>query len=186
MDTLELINNVLPYLEENTVDSISSNNTTVQLLLDKVNMVRLSTLTYGYWFNTEKRTLPLTPEGKIETPTGALAIYPNNLANYEFRGEYLYDLDNGTYQFAAPVACSIYIDLKLEEMPYFAQLYIQWQAAEHAYAQDYGIDQNKVYQILQLNAQSAKGMLEREHLRKKNYNSFRSGAGFRFLSALRN
>jgi hypothetical protein len=186
VDTLEVINNVLPYLEENTVDSISTTNTTAQLLLDKLNMARISTLTHGYWFNTEKRTLPLTPEGKIETPTGALAVYPTSLANYEFRGEYLYDLDNSTTIFAAPVPCTIYVDLKLEEMPYYAQLYIQWQAAVHAYGQDYGVDAGKVFQILTNNAAEAKGLLEREHLRKKNYNSFKSGAGFRFLSALRN
>lgn len=186
MDALEVINNVLPYLEENTVDSITSSNTTVQLLLDKINMVRVGTLTHGYWFNSEKRTLPLTPEGQIETPTGALAIYPDNLANYEFRGEYLYDLDNSTSVFNAPVPCTIYVNLKLEEMPYFAQLYVQWEAAVHAYGQDYGVDAGKVYEILAKNATEAKGLLEREHLRKKNYNSFKSGAGFRFLSALRN
>lgn len=184
MELLTAVNSILPFLEENTVTSTDTKHPTVALILSKIETAREFILTKGYWFNNETTRLYLTPEGKVEVGTHVLAMYPvDKRLNYELRGEYVYDMGKGTDDIAAPFDAQITVDLPFNKLPHFAALAVQWRAATEAYAQDFQVDQ--VVQMLDTREREATHLLDREHLRKRNFSSMRSAAGFRYLNSLR-
>lgn len=183
MDLLTAVNTILPFLETNPVTTIDSKHPTVAAILASIDNARLLTLSDGYWFNKERKTFYLTPESKILAPTSTLALYPTKNQNYEIRGDYIYDLDNGSFTFTEGFDATIYTDIKFEELPLFAALTVQWRAAVDTYTQDYGIE-STVKMLIERESE-ALALLERENLRKLQYSAMRSNPGFRYMSALR-
>ena len=184
MELLTAVNSILPFLEENTVTSTDTKHPTVALILSKIETAREFILTKGYSFNNETTRFYLTPEGKVEVGTHVLAMYPvDKRLNYELRGEYVYDMGKGTDNIAEPFDAQITVDLPFNKLPHFAALAVQWRAATEAYAQDFQVDQ--VVQMLDTREREATHLLDREHLRKRNFSSMRSAAGFRYLNSLR-
>lgn len=184
VELLTAVNNILPFMEENTVTSIETRHPTVALILSKIEAARLLVLSKGYWFNQETCTYNSNLEGKVEVGTNTLAVYPEDKSSvYTVRGKYIYDLSNSSFDVPVPFKADIVVDLTFDELPHFAALCVQWRAAVEAYSQDFQSD--AVVQLLHAREQEAFGMLQREHLRNKQYSSMRSPAGFRFLNSLR-
>lgn len=184
VELLTALNNILPFLEENTVTSTDTKHPTAALILSKLESSRDLLLTKGFWFNNEKRKFYLDPEGRAHAGTDLLALYTiDKSLNYEIRGQYIYDLNNSTFTLPKEFEALTTVYLPFDRLPYFAAVAVQWRAAVEAYTQDFQVD--AVVQLLTQREQEAMAMLEREHLRKRNFSSMRSAAGFRFLNSLR-
>jgi len=184
VELLTAVNSILPFLEENTVTNINTKHPTVALVLGKLDNAREFLLTKRYWFNNEKKQFYLAPDGRANVGTNLLAMYTTDKRlNYEARGQFVYDLNNSTYILPSAFEAQITVDLTFEELPHFAALWVQWRAAVEAYTQDFQVDQ--VVQILSTREIEAMAMLEREHLRKRNFSSMRSPPGHRFINSLR-
>jgi hypothetical protein len=184
VDLLTAVNNVLPFMQENPVTSLTIKHPTVALLVNKMDAARMLLLTDGYWFNDEIKTFYLTPDGKVAVPNNLLSLYPTDKSlNYEIRGGFIYDLDNSTFTIAQSFTANITTELAFEDLPLFAALAVQWRGATEAYAGDFTVDTTA--KLLKQNELEAQGLLDREHLRKRNYSAMRSNPGFRYLNALR-
>ena len=184
MKLLDAINTVLPYLGEANVTSTTARNTTVQAVLQQIDTAKRTLLGTGWWFNRVKVTLYPGVDGRIKAPINVLSWLPDEGIS-EIRGEYLYNLDTGDYQFSSALTGMIIQDMDFEELPNYAALYVTYSAALAVYSADLGVD--STYQVeLGKNLATASMYLEREHLRKSNLNigGNRGGKG-RFLSALR-
>jgi len=184
VELLTAVNNILPFMTENTVTSLSAKHPTVALILNRIENARLLALTDGYWFNEETRTFYPTPENTIAVPIDLLSMYPSDISlNYEIRGGFFYDLNLGTGTIATAFTAKAVVDLPFNQLPVFAALAIQWRAAVEVYSGDFTVD--TTVQLLKGNETEARGLLEREHLRKKRYSAMRSSPGFNLRNALR-
>lgn len=184
MDLLTAVNNILPWMEENTVTTVDTKHPTVALILNKIDLNREKILSEGYWFNTENKKFFLTPEGEVVKPMNLIAMYPKDRAlMYEVRGTKIYDLGNSTYQITAPFEASIRVDLTFEELPESAARTVMWRAGIDAYVPDYGVA--AAVQILMQREAEAFALLQREHLRKVNYSAMRTPPGMKYLNSLR-
>lgn len=184
MKLLDAINTVLPYLGEANVTSTTARNTTVQAVLQQIDTAKRTLLGAGWWFNRVKVTLYPGADGRIKAPINVFSWLPDEGIS-EIRGEYLYNLDTGDYQFDSALTGLIIQDMDFEELPNYAALVVTYMAALAVYSADLGVD--STYQVeLSKNLATANMYLEREHLRKSNLNigGNRGGKG-RFLSALR-
>jgi hypothetical protein len=98
----------------------------------------LKVLAKGWAFNSEKE-VEYTPDvdGKIAVPPEALQIDPSDRSNdYVQRGAFLYDKDNKTDVFTAPVKCDVVLAFPFEDCPFNVQRQIVAQAAM-AYQRSY-------------------------------------------------
>ena len=184
MKLLDAINTVLPYLGAANVTSTTARNTTVQAVLQQIDTAKRTLLGTGWWFNRVKVALYPGADGRIKAPINVLSWLPDEGIS-EIRGEYLYNLDTGDYQFSSALTGLIIQDMDFEELPNYAALVVTYMAALAVYSADLGVD--STYQTeLGKNLAIASMYLEREHLRKSNLNigGNRGGKG-RFLSALR-
>lgn len=184
MDLLTAVNNILPWMEENTVTTVDTKHPTVALILDKIDLNLDKILNEGYWFNTEHKKFFLTPEGTVLRPVNMITLYPDDPAlNYEARGDMIYDLGNSTFQIPAPFEASIRVSLQFHELPESAARTVMWRAGIDAYVPDYGLASS--VQIMMAREQEAYALLQREHLRKKRFSAMKSHAGFRYMNSLR-
>lgn len=184
MELLSAVNAILPFMTENTVTSLSVRHPTVALILNRIEANRLLLLTDGYWFNEETRTFYPSPENQIAVPIDLLSMYPLDARlNYEMRGGFFYDLEKGTGTIPEKFIAKAIVDLPFNQLPSFAALAIQWRAAVEVYSGDFTVDTTT--QLLKSNETEARGLLDREHLRKKRYSAMRSAPGFHLHNALR-
>lgn len=184
MKLLAALNTILPYLQAPAATSTTDRSPTVQAVLRGLGVERTTLLSKEYWFNSRRTELGTTPEGKIETPSGVLALYPEGTYdNIEVRGEYLYNLTDSTFQFDAPLKVRLVEDLPFEELPEAAASAVQWAAAIGAYVPDWGMDDSARYMAARL--LEATTALDREHLRKRKYTSYNTPAAAAIVNALR-
>jgi hypothetical protein len=184
VELLTAVNNILPFMTENIVTSISSKHPTVALILNRIEATRLLVLTDGYWFNEEVRTYYPSPSGDIAVPIDLLSMYPCDISlNYEIRGGFFYDLNKGTPLIPDKFEAKSIVDLPFNHLPIFAALAIQWRAAVEVYSGDFSVD--TTVQLLKSNETEARALLDREHLRKKRFSTMRSLPGAHLRNALR-
>lgn len=181
MKLLTAVNNILPHLGENPVTSVDVRHPTVSLILDAIEEAKLNMLTQGWWFNTRDITLYPSSENEIFAPTNVLTFYCTDGQLIDIRGDKMYDLQNGTYTITKKVVGTIMDDLTFEELPTYAALAVQYNAAHSVYTKDFGIEQTVRYLLEQ--EKNALMMLMQEELRKKKYNSLKSSTAFRFVKA---
>jgi hypothetical protein len=185
MKLLDAINAILPMLGEAPVTTVDARHPTVALINSAINIARQELLAEGWWFNEERRTLYVDPEGYIPTPANLLALYSLTSTQLEPRGEYLYDLGTGSILFkvGGTYDCRLVVDLPFEHLPHYAALYVQYVAGATAYTQDFGVE--KVVATFQESAQGAYNMLEQEELRKRKYSGTTNSIRAELESALR-
>jgi hypothetical protein len=183
VDLLTAVNNILPFMQENAVTSISARHPTVALILNRIDSGRIALLTDGYWFNMETRTLYPSPEKRVAVPNNVLSMLPHDSLPYECRGDFVYNLSEGTYDITEPFKANVVVDLQFHELPLFAALALQWRAALEVYTADFSVDATA--QVLKSSESEARNLLDREHLRRLNMSAARTPQGSRFLSALR-
>lgn len=184
MKLLTALNTILPYLQVGTVTSTTDRSPAVGSVLAALDSERLSLLNREFWFNSRETTLPLTPEGYIETPAAILGMYPlDTYENIEVRGEYLYNLSTSTQVFAGPLKVRLVDDLEFEQLPESAAEAVLYAAALAAYTPDWGVDGTSQY--LAGKQSAAEATLQREHLRKRKFSACRRRTAIRIASALR-
>jgi hypothetical protein len=184
VELLKAVNIILPWLEEAEVTSINTRHPTVTIILTKLDTVRLSLLSVGYWFNTEVRKFYPSGEQKVDVPLNLLAFYPEDyMLNYVARDTRFYDLDASTFNILAPFTAKCIMDLPFIDLPQPVADAIVWRACQDVYVPDFGIT-NSV-QVMAMREAEAIALVEREHLRRIQMSSMRTRAGHNFMQALR-
>ena len=185
MNLLTSINNILPFLGEDMVSSIDeSYNPTVSNVKARILHAAHGLLCKGWWFNT--RTLTFTPDedGHIQLPQEILTV-DNAMHDgrcIDRRAGYLYDFTANTDVFLGPVVLKIREDMDFDDMPDVAQEAAMWAGGVMVYGADQGLDTTA--QLLMQNMQAATAALNREHLRKQQYNTQRQGAASRLRRSI--
>ena len=183
MKLLDAINTVLPYLGEANVTSTTARNTTVQSVLQQIDTAKRTLLGTGWWFNRVKVALYPGADGRIKAPINVFSWLPDEGIS-EIRGEYLYNLETGTFEFTESQTGTIKQDLEFEELPEYAAQTVMYTACTAVYSADLGVDNTYGTEILSKLAQ-VRTLLERDHLRKKNvYVRGRRATGY-YMSKLR-
>lgn len=151
-----------------TIDTLDPQHEAViisQIIDETVSKISLQ----GWWFNTESWTFqPDSTTGKIQLSDNVLYFKDEGGNNYLLRGTTLYDADNQTYTFNAPVTATVVWNLKFEELPTSFAFYIAYTAAQEAqmlFSSDSTINTDLAKRI-----QEAFIRLQREHLRYSKHN----------------
>lgn len=183
MNLLAAVNKVLPFLGENFVSSVdASYNPTVSAVKVRVLEAADQMLRKGWWFNTRTVTLLPDTDGHIQVPSTFLEFQSTERLLLERRAGRVFDLEAGTDVFSAPVVLSIREYLDFEDLPATAQDACAWSAGVIVYSADSGVD--NTVQIMQQRQAVALSLLDREQLRKMNYNTNNFGAARRLRSAI--
>lgn len=112
-------------------------------------------LSEGWSFNTDTNW-PLTPDtdGYIVVNTDVLRVDPSDGSNYIRKDGKLYNKENITYTFDAPVECDIVWNLDFDDIPAIMQQYIVLKAARILYQRLVGDD--SILNVLIKDEQEAK------------------------------
>ena len=186
MKLLEALNSGLPYLRAPEVTTDTARHPMVGFLRSAIQRQLDTVLDRALWFNVVDTTLQLDVSGRIETPSNLRTLYTTgNLAPVvEARGEYLYNLSNTTDIFTEPLEVKLVQGLEFEEVPNAAASVVRWAAALEVYSQRFDAGDSTAKRLAMFVAQ-AEQLLEREHLRKKKFNSHNTGAAARIMAALK-
>ena len=169
MELLQAVNTILPYLGEHVITRIeTTRHPTVDLIVAAVQRSRQELLAVGWWFNEHEVTLPVNTDGKIDTPTGALAIYGLDF-NVATEGTRLFNLAENTNLFTAPVRLRIVRDTAFEDLPLLAANTVLYSALLEVYVSDFGVD--PTIQAIQAKYDGNRRMMSQENLRNRKYNS---------------
>lgn len=184
MNLLQAVNTVLPYLGEHPVTDLDTAHPTVDLIVNAIDRHRQSLLAEGWFFNEVTRTLPVNTDGKIDAPTGIVAIYGVD-CNVELDGDNLYNVDEGSWYFSKPVKVELIRDIPFDRLPLYASNVVLYQAGIEVYTADFGVEQT--IQVLQNFSEANRIKLVQENIRKRHYNSspFRRGFGARVRNVIK-
>lgn len=185
MKLLDAVNTVLPYLGEANVTSTTARNTTVQSILQQMDTAKQLLLSTGWWFNTVAVTLYPGSDKRIKAPVNVLNWECSDTSMLsEIRGEYLYNLSVGSYEFDTGQYGVIKRNLDFEELPEYAALAVTYSACLAVYSADLGVDSTYSAEITSRLGE-ARMYLERDHLRKKDvFVRGRKATGY-YMSKLR-
>lgn len=169
MKLLDAVNTVLPHLGEHVITSIeTTKHPTVGLIVAAINRQTRALLTEGYWFNERTITLQVNTDGRINAPEKAIAIYGVD-CTVSIEGEYLYDIEAGSYYFDRPITVKIIRDIPFEHLPEYAALCIAYNAGAEQYTTDFGVE--SAVGSLQALAEWNRQMLRQEERRNRKSNS---------------
>lgn len=182
MKLLEVVNYCLKYLGERRVTTVDTRHPTVNDVVLEVEDQINTLLATGWWFNERTQTYYPNTEGKIAAPVDALMLH-SSTTDVDIIDGFFWDINNDTNVFSGPITVTVRAKLTLEDLPEVAAQYIKPQVAVVLYTQEYGME--NVVQELYNQRNTAKMYLDREELRKRQYNSTKRPAVFRFVSALR-
>lgn len=127
---LEAVNELLAAVGEDPLGGLElmppSGNTALSVLRRTSRNIQ----TEGFWFNTEDE-LELTPDtdGRITIPESYLRV-DGVTANVVDRRPHLYNRDDRTHIFIAPVACRVVHFLDWQDLPHVARWFITASATE--------------------------------------------------------
>ena len=186
MKLLEALNSGLPYLRAPEVTTDTARHPMVGVLRSAIQRQLDILLDRALWFNVVETELLLDNAGRIEAPANTRTLYTLGLGAplVEARGEYLYNLTDVTDIFTEPLSVKLVQEMGFEEVPNAAASLVRWQAALEVYSQRFDAGDSTA-QRLSVFAAQAEQLLEREHLRKKKFNSHSTGAAARIVSALK-
>lgn len=131
---LEAVNECLANIGQSPVSSLSGSlGVDTQIALNYVRSVSRELQAQGWYFNTEYN-FPLTPnaQGDIIPPSNTLSIdtdADDRDRDLIQRGSRIYDRENRTYTFTAPIRFRITLGLPFEELPENARRFIALRAA---------------------------------------------------------
>lgn len=124
--TLDVVNDMLALLGELPVNDLETPHPAVpgaMRLLDSTNTLLQAE---RWWFNTEYTTLtPQVGNKRIVVPGDtAAADTLTRVPAVTVRGMYLYNTDDGTYEFDAPVKVRLHRVVPFEQLPLSARRYV--------------------------------------------------------------
>lgn len=164
---LEAVNVAVASAGNTPVTSIESTRPDVIAIRALLTSTSREIQSEGWWFNREYNiTLSPDQQGRVVTPQNALNIDPIDTSlPYVSRGSYLYDRENATFTIGKSVDVDVISYLVWEELPFNAQVAIQYEAAKRYVGGDDG-DADEFLR-LQREADLAFARLKKQHLRNE-------------------
>lgn len=185
MKLLDALNTALPYLNAPAATSVTSKHPTIGALLAAFDVARQEVLDLSLWFNT--RTVYLYPDastGVIFSPSRVRSLYPIDTEDIiEPRGDTLFNLTQNTTVFTDKVQFRVVDDLDFSDLPAAAAGVVLYKGAASVYVAKFGMDNTA--QLLMKNQRDQEILLQREHLRKKQFNILNISAAQNIITALR-
>lgn len=140
--------------------------------------------TVGWWFNIDD-PYTLTPDvnGVVAVPTGSLSIDPTdktlNVAERRHPDGRmaLWDSDNGTFVFSAPVDCKVIWGFEFNDLPQAAKTYISTAAARRFQARK--VSSTVLDKFNETDEERAWTLLQRADRRNRDTNLFRANSNVR-------
>lgn len=128
MQTLTVVNLMLGTMGEKPLNSLTDSHAMLPAALGKLDENNRAIQADGWWFNMED--LQLTPsniDASIYLPNDCLSIR-TPIYNLVKRGNRVYNLDGGTYEFTAPLDVELIREVEFEDLPEIAATYISKKA----------------------------------------------------------
>lgn len=173
---LSVVNSLLGLLGELPVADLDEEHTLVPSAIQHIKDATLELQSTPWWFNQERTTLyPDSQTKKVYVGSDVQAV--DTLTTYPRvapRGDFLYNLDRGTYEFDQPLTVTLNRILPFELCPAKARIHIAALAA-HTFVVEQEGDQLKIQECLR-RVQSTYIGLNAESIRNDRANLFlRSG-----------
>lgn len=171
---LEAVNLMLAAIQEAPVATIASE--TIEdsaIALAMLRQVTKEICGRGWHFNTDyDYVLSVDGSGNIPIPTTAAHVDPEVTTNKDYvrRGDYLYDRENQTFDFAAgtSVKCRVIWMFDFEDLPQSFRTYVAMRAANRFTQQVMGDEANSTYSREELARAEAEA--KADDLRRTDYN----------------
>lgn len=169
---LTVVNRMLKTLGERSLTSLTDSHRMLGDCLDTLAEVSTSIQAKGWWWNMEQVTLlPSTVDSAIYLPNDCLSVRMED-REVAKRGNRLYDLDDGGYEFSGEVRLELIRDVEFEDLPELGADYIA-AVAVMRFQINFDADRNK----LEVAAQDVQRTLEAcnaEHTRNRRANFIKS------------
>lgn len=124
MQTLTVVNLMLGTMGEKPLASLTDPHPMLSAALGKLDEFNRSIQSEGWWFNMEELTIePSLIDQAIYLPNDCMEIRVAE-RNYTMRGNRVYNLDGGTYEFDAPLTLELIREVPFEDVPEVAATYI--------------------------------------------------------------
>lgn len=188
MTELEAVNEILQSIGQAPVNTLNVTGITdVSNARSKLITITRRVLTYGFNFNTDSdwEILP-DADGVILVPSGALKIESQDItANlverlHPTKGRAVWDKDNRTWEFTAPVSFKITWGFSFEELPETARCYVATAAAQQFQARIVG--SRILNEFTKDDADNAWVLLIKEERASRPTNLFRTNASMAKLT----
>lgn len=142
MQTLSVVNLMLDTMGELPLNSLTDTHAMLATALEKLDETNRAVQAKGWWFNLETVTLtPSNIDQGIYLPNDCLEIRTPS-RNYVQRGDRVYNLDGGSFEFDADMTIDLIRLVEFEDLPEVAATYIS-RMAVHAFQTSYDGDTAK-------------------------------------------
>lgn len=175
---LDVVNDCLAIMGEARLNSLAEEHPFKGAVIDKLAVENRRIQAKGWWYNTESmKLLRDRLDKRIHLPDdiGATITFDNR-PNLTQRGRFVYDLENGTYEFpeGTELASRFVRIVAFEDLPISAACYI---AAEVLvwFQSQYDGDQTKTRNLM-ATRDTLLGDMKLEHIRNRKVNLFDSNA----------
>lgn len=146
MQTLSVVNLMLGTMGEKPLNSLTDSHAMLSAALGKLDELNRSIQSDGWWFNTEYLTLtPSVIDNSIYLPNDCLEVR-TPLQQLVMRGNRIYNLDGGSYEFPANMDVTLIREVEFEDLPEIAATYISARAIL-SFQTDYDGDTAKARQL---------------------------------------
>ena len=170
LSTLAVVNDMLGLLGERRVNAIDEPHPLIPDAIAKLNTASSTVQAVMWWFNVEYPTLtPQAGTGELLVPNDTAAC--DSLTQYPrlaVRGNRLYNLDDVTDVFTAPIRVRLHRVVPFDDCPLLARAYIAARA-KLDFQKDYDGDSMKA-QILAQETKDSYARLHAEHIRNAKAN----------------
>lgn len=186
MTELEIINSMLASIGVNRVTSVESLHPSAISARSVLRRVDKYVQAKGWYFN-ETRNVLLSPTsaGEILIPTGTLSIDSEDPSQKLIpRGRVLYDMQNKTQFFTAPVRVRLVLRIDIESLPELAAECIRTAAVYEFFVEQDG--EGDKLNVLNAAKVEARAMLNREEIKWKGVNALESPRALSVLSPRHN
>lgn len=170
LDTLSVVNDMLGLLGERQVNSISEPHPMIPNALSKLSTATTWVQADMWWFNVEYPTLtPQAGTGELLVPNDTAACDSlTQSPRLAVRGNRLYNLDDVTDVFTAPIRVRLHRIVPFDDCPVLARAYISARA-KLDFQKDYDGDSMKA-QILAQEVKDSYARMHAEHIRNAKAN----------------
>lgn len=182
---LDVVNQMLGLQGERPVNSLESTHPSIPGALLYLDTTDAEVQATRWWFNTEKAELsPQLGTGFIKLPNNCITFDSyGRLPHLTVRGDRLYNTDDRTYVFTAPVQGKLQRLVPFDELPLLARVYIGT-SAMLKFQNNYDADTTKSRMLME-QRKEAYGNMNSEHIRIVGANMFNSPGVAVSLSEIR-
>lgn len=167
---LDVVNSLLGKLGQRPVNDLNTTHPLVPTALGYVDRHVSAIQARPWWFNTEYPTLsPQVDTKRIMLPQDTASVDGfDKCPRVSARGRWLYNLDDSTYEFEAPLRVALRRLLPFEDLPVLGRQYVQALAVRE-WLTDRDGDGEKLRQAA-IDVAAAWSQLHQEHIRSSQRN----------------